>query len=153
MDNSVGGICRQNVITTRPREELTAAARSMRDNHVGYLVVTEFDLSCQKERPVGVLTDRDIVIAVVARETDPRSLRVGDVMTPNPVVVNDDAAIRIGLAEMRRIGVRRIPVVDHRGFLVGILSMDDIVVTLASGLSDVAGSINHELRIERASRP
>ena len=115
METGIRSICRQDVVTTSAREELTSAAHSMRDKHIGYLVVTEFDIGAQKERPVGVLTDRDIVVAVVARETDPRSLRVEDVMTRNPVVVADDATIGRALQQMRWIGVRRIPVVDERG--------------------------------------
>jgi CBS domain-containing protein len=124
----------------------------MRDKHIGYLVVTEFDIGAQRERPVGVLTDRDIVVAVVARETDPRSLRVEDVMTRNPVLIAEDATVGKALHEMRRIGVRRVPVVDDRGYLAGVLSLDDIIEDLASGLGDVAGSIRHEIAVERALR-
>jgi len=102
---------------------------------------------------VGVLTDRDIVVTVVARETDPRSLRVGDVMTRQPVVAAEDDSITTALQEMRRIGVRRLPVVGRRGQLVGVLSLDDVLDGLAAELQNVAGSIRREQQVESALRP
>jgi CBS domain-containing protein len=150
--DKVGSIGRQNAITTHPRADLTSAARSMRENHIGYLIVTELDVASPKERPVGVLTDRDIVISVVAREADPKSLRVEDVMTRNPVVVREDSTLGAAVREMRRIGVRRLPIVDGLGHLVGVLSLDDVLATLASEFSDVAASIQSEIKIERAMR-
>jgi len=151
--SKVGTICRRSVITVRPYEELTAAAHLMRDKHVGYLIVIEPDLPEQKVKPVGVLTDRDIVVTVVARDTDPRSLKVEDVMTRQPVVIAEGDSIGSALTEMRRIGVRRLPVVDFRGHLAGVLSLDDVLDALAAELQDVAGSIRNEQRIEGALRP
>lgn len=150
---NVGKTCRQNVVTVRPFDELTAAARLMRENHIGYLVVVEPDVGDASVKPVGVLTDRDIVVAVVARETDPRSLRVGDVMTRQPVVAAEGDSIATALQEMRRIGVRRLPVVGQRGQLVGVLSLDDVLDGLAADLQSVAGSIRREQQVESALRP
>jgi CBS domain-containing protein len=150
---NVGKTCRQTVVTVRPFDELTAAARLMRENHIGYLVVVEPDPGGTTVKPVGVLTDRDIVVAVVARETDPRSLRVGDVMTRQPVVAAEGDSIATALQEMRRIGVRRLPVVGQRGQLVGVLSLDDVLDGLAADLQSVAGSIRREQQIESALRP
>ncbi|HVW68462.1 MAG TPA: CBS domain-containing protein [Steroidobacteraceae bacterium] len=149
----VGDICARNVVSVREFDELTAAARVMRERHVGYLVVVVPTVSESALKPVGVLTDRDIVVGVIARETDPRSLRVGDLMTRQPVMVDEDQPIGAALREMRRIGVRRIPVVDHSGCLVGVLSLDEIVGALSEELTDVAGSIRSEVRIEKALRP
>ena len=149
----VGDICARNVVSVREFDELTAAARVMRERHVGYLVVVVPTVSESALKPVGVLTDRDIVVGVVARETDPRSLRVGDLMTRQPVMVDEDQPIGAALREMRRIGVRRIPVVDHSGCLVGVLSLDEIVGALSEELTDVAGPIRSEVRIEKALRP
>jgi CBS domain-containing protein len=100
-----------------------------------------------------VLTDRDIVVAVVAREIDPRTLRVGDVMTREPVVAREEDSSATALQEMRRIGVRRLPVVGEHGRLVGVLSLDDVIDELAAELQNVAGSIRNEQRIEGALRP
>ena len=150
---NIGTICQRNVVTVRPFDDLTAAAQLMREKHIGYIVVAQPDLSTNDLRPVGVLTDRDIVIAVVAGQTDPRTLRVEDVMTRDPVTVPLSASLPAALQEMRRIGVRRMPVLGPRSELVGVLSLDDILDTLAGQLQDVAGSIRNERRIETALRP
>jgi CBS domain-containing protein len=80
-------------------------------------------------------------------------LRVEDVMTRQPVVANESDPVATALEAMRRIGVRRLPVVGNRGELVGILSLDDIIDTLAGDLQHVAASIRNEQRIETALRP
>jgi CBS domain-containing protein len=85
---NVSNICSRNPITVRRSDELVKAAQLMREKHVGYLVVVEPDGADGLPHPVGVLTDRDIVITVVALETDPRTVRVGDVMTQPPVTVS-----------------------------------------------------------------
>jgi CBS domain-containing protein len=150
---NVRDICTRDVVTVREFDELTAAAQLMREKHVGYLIVVAPALEDGSFTPVGVLTDRDIVIAVVARETDARTLRVGDLMTRQPVVVNEEDSIGTALHEMRRIGVRRVPVVGRGGALVGVLSLDDILESLSEELLDVAGSIRSEVGIEKALRP
>jgi hypothetical protein len=85
---NVGTICQRLVINVRRADEVVRAAELMRSKHVGYLVVVEAD-KAGALRPVGVLTDRDIVVAVVAREIDPRTLHVGDIMTIDPVTVGE----------------------------------------------------------------
>lgn len=149
----VGDICSRNVITIRESDELTSAAQLMRQKHVGYLVVIEPKLSESTVAPVGVITDRDIVVGVVARETDPRALKVGDVMTRQPVLARDDGTVSAALHHMREIGVRRLPVVDASGRLVGVLSLDAALDALAQELMDVASSIRYELKVEAALRP
>ena len=149
---NVGNICRRHAVTVRPFEELTKAAQLMREKHVGYLVVVEPDAADGLLRPIGVLTDRDIVITVVARETDPRSLRVGEIMTQEPVTVSASESIEKALREMRRMGVRRLPVLDPRGGLLGILSLDDVLDVFAGELQNVVGSIRNEQVIEGTLR-
>jgi CBS domain-containing protein len=143
---NVGTLCQRNVITVGPGDELSAAARLMRERHIGYLVVVEG--SGSGAVPVGVLTDRDIVVTIIARETESSQLKVGDVMTRNPVSVPESASLSTALRQMRSIGVRRIPVVGKRGELTGLLSMDDVLDTLVSELQDVVGAIQNERRIE-----
>jgi CBS domain-containing protein len=103
-------------------------------------------------RPVGVLTDRDIVVSVVAPETDPRALTVADVMTQQPATVRENEPLEQAVREMRRIGVRRLPVVGHRGELVGIISLDDVLNLVAMEIQDIAGTVVNERRIENATR-
>jgi len=151
---NVGDICVRTVVTVQEPDELTKAARLMREQHVGYLVVVGPKVGVESGFvPIGVLTDRDIVVGVVAKDTDPKALRVGDLMTRQPVVVSESASISAALGEMRRIGIRRIPVTDRNGLLVGVLSLDDILGALSADLVDVAGSVRKEVRVEKALRP
>jgi CBS domain-containing protein len=144
----VQDLCRRSAVTVREADELEKAAQLMREHHIGYLVVVRAETS--DGVPIGVLTDRDIVIKVVAKQANAAALRVGDVMTPNPIVANENDPLKKALRAMRQIGVRRLPVVGARGQLVGILSVDDVLDALADELSDVAGSIRKELTIESA---
>jgi len=144
---NIGQLCNRNPIAVRRLDELLKAAQLMREKHIGYLVVVDPDVADQSLRPVGVVTDRDIVVSVVARESDVRALRVGDVMTQQP------APLEKALREMRRIGVRRLPVVGQRGELIGVLSLDDVLEVIAGELQNVAGSIRNERVIEGSLRP
>jgi len=147
---NVGTLCQRNVVTVSPTDELSVAARLMRERHVGCLVVVE--ASGGGARPVGMLTDRDIVGAIIARETESGQLQVGDVMTRNPVSVLESESLSTALRQMRAIGVRRLPVVGRRGELTGLLSLDDVLDTLVSELQDVVGAIQNERRIEGEQR-
>jgi CBS domain-containing protein len=149
----VGDICGRNVVTVREFEELAAAAQLMREHHIGYLVVVEPNVTERAAVPVGVVTDRDIVVGVIAKGADPRSLRVGDVMTREPVLAEADSSVSAALHRMREIGVRRLPVVGSMGQLLGVLSLDDVLDAFAEELMDVARSIRHELKMEGTLRP
>ena len=149
---NTGEICRRRVVTVQRGDDLGIAARLMRENHVGFLVVVESDSQGGASRIVGVLTDRDLVVSVLARDLNARDFRVGDVMTAKPVTARERDSLAFALAEMRRLGVRRLPVVDDTGALTGVISLDDIVAQLARQLDDVAGSIRTEGRVEREMR-
>jgi CBS domain-containing protein len=146
---TVGSICTRRVITVDRGIDIAKAAGVMRDNSIGYLVVTD---RAGDGVPVGVLTDRDIVIKVLAKDVDPHSLTVGDVMTPDPLVAADDDGISQTLRRMRGLGVRRVPVVGARGYVSGVLSIDDVVDHVVGQLADVSGSIRNEQRFERNLR-
>ncbi len=150
---NVGKMCKRNVVTVCEFDELNSAAELMREKHVGYLVVTNQNPAGGMAMPVGVLTDRDIVVSVLAKDANPRELRVGDIMTRQPVVIGEGRSIASALTEMRRIGVRRLPVVGSVGQLVGVLSLDDVFDSLAGELLDVAGSVRNEQLIENSLRP
>ena len=152
MWSNIGKMCRRPVVTVQESDDLVAAAQQMREHHVGYLVVVEPEPTTRHLRPVGVITDRDIVVAVVAKDVEPASLTVGDVMTRDPVVVRDDASLSTALTEMSAIGVRRLPVVDAEGLLVGVISLDDIIEALAAELGNISGSIRHGQRLESTLR-
>ncbi len=146
----VGSLCTHRVITVDRGIDVAAAAGVMRDNHIGYLIVT--DARSGGAAPVGVLTDRDIVVKVLAKDVDPHSLTVGDVMTPEPLTAADDDGLSETLHRMRGMGVRRVPVVGPRGQITGVLSLDDVIDHLVGQLADVSGSIHTEQKFERALR-
>jgi len=102
----VGTLCQRLVFTICQSDEISRAAQIMREKHVGYLVVVEPNPVRGIPRPVGVLTDRDIVVGVVAREVDPKTVRVGDIMTSNPVLALEWESMEAALQKMRRFGVR-----------------------------------------------
>jgi CBS domain-containing protein len=147
---TVGAICTRRVVTVGRDIDIAAAAGVMRDNRIGYLIVT--DVRGGDGRPIGVLTDRDIVVKVLAKDVDPHALAVGDVMTPDPLVAADDDGISETLRRMRGLGVRRVPVVGARGQVSGVLSIDDVVDHIVGQLADVSGSIRNEQRFERILR-
>ncbi len=149
----IGRLCQRKVISIEPDQDITTAARLMREEHVGCLIVTESGGDAGPRRVVGVLTDRDIVVSVVAREVEPRSLKVGDVMTRNPLLVAEDGSLDATLSFMRDAGVRRVPVVGQHGELVGVLALDDVLERMAQQLTNIAGSIRSEQRTERLMRP
>lgn len=149
---NAGTICQRLVFTVRPADDVVLAARLMREKHLGYLVVVEQDAGGLL-RAVGVLTDRDIVVSVVARDIHPASLRVGDVMTSNPVTVLNTESVEEALQKMGRAGIRRAPVVDQADQLMGVLSLDDLPKVSAGDTQSVIAAIRNERQIEGMLRP
>jgi CBS domain-containing protein len=148
---AVSLICNHNVATIAANEGVVDAAVRMREEHVGTLLVVERRGSIHV--PVGILTDRDIVVGVVAKRVSPDNLTVGDAMTREVLTVREDDSVEFALREMRRRGVRRAPVVGKRGELVGIVSLDDVVQHLAMQLGRLADAIRVEQDAETRARP
>ena len=143
----VGDLCRCRAVTIGPEADLVDAARLMRECHVGFLVVSE------GAAPLGVITDRDIVLEAVAGDVDPHQVTVGDAMTGEPVTLTADTSLEEALETLRLAGIRRAPVVDDGGRIVGVLSIDDVLDHIALQLDAVAGSLRHEQAVERIIRP
>jgi CBS domain-containing protein len=148
---NVGSICSRRVITASPQLDIQAAAELMRQEHVGLLVIVPEEPPGPRP-PLGVLTDRDIVVAVVAKRADPAALKVGDVMSMQPVVAGEGDAIDLALRTMRRAGVRRLPVVNGRGEVVGVLSLDDLLEFVAREMGNLSGAVLNGRHIEGATR-
>ncbi len=100
--------------------------------------------------PVGTLTDRELVLRVGAAENGGQALSVGDIMTPEPGVVLENEDINSAVEKMREAGMRRLPVVDDRGALVGLLSLDDAITVLSEGLNDMSLLLQRESQKEAA---
>ncbi len=144
-------LCTRQVVCARKQTSLGDAARMMRERHVGSLVIVE-DTE-HGHAPLGLLTDRDIAVAVIAREVDPNFVTVADVMSADLVCVRGEASTLDALGLMRAHGVRRILVTDARGILVGILALDDVLQVIAEALSEISRVIASESAREARSRP
>ena len=147
---AIGEICNREVVFARQNESVRSAALLMREHHVGSLVVV--DESGGKRIPAGILTDRDIAVGVVALGLDPEATPVGAVMSPEVVVEREDAGVAETVALMRQKGLRRLPVVDRAGSLVGLVSADDLLELLAEELTALASMVAREQRRETEQR-
>jgi CBS domain-containing protein len=149
--SAVNLICNPNVATVAATEDIANAAALMRAQHVGDLVVVESRGNARV--PVGILTDRDIVVGVIAERIAPDAVTVRDTMTRNPLTVREDASLEFALREMRRYGVRRAPVVRPNGDLIGVITIDDVIQHLAVQMSRLADLIRVEQDAELRARP
>lgn len=138
-------ICTKPAITVSPDTTVQEAAHRMRTRKVGALVV----VSATGE-PTGVLTDRDITVDVVATGRDPATVRVGELVRRKVAVIREDLGVLDATRLLSRRGVRRLPVVDRAGKLVGILSLDDLLILIGSELGHVASTLASELGRPRA---
>lgn len=147
---TTGEICTRSVTIAFRLTPLDGAAQLMRENHVGCLVVV--DETGGKRVVVGMLTDRDIVTAVVAADLAPSALRVEDVMTTDLVTTREDDSLIDLMRTMRRKGVRRMPVVGQQDELLGIVTLDDVLAILAEELNLLVAAIDSEGKRERVMR-
>jgi CBS domain-containing protein len=149
---TAGEFCNRQVVIARRDESLVEAARRIRDFHVGTLIVV--DEQDGRRIPVGVLTDRDLVVSVLTGDgRDVDALVVGDVMTTDLVTSREDESLLDALKKMRSFGVRRLPVVNDKGGLEGILTFDDLIDLIAEELSDLTNLVSREQKRERQTRP
>ena len=135
------------VATITADKTICDCARQMRLEHVGSLVVVNDD-----QTPLGMITDRDIAIEVVARNLDPMKLTVRDVMTTPVVTAGPSESMVVALARMREFGVRRLPIVDEEGKLVGVISNSNLVEELSSLLDSLVRNIHSSKTREVALR-
>ena len=136
---SVGRICVRDVDFADAQETVWQAAERMRQRAVGTLVILN-----DVREPVGMLTDRDLTERVLAERRDPIATRVRDVMTRKPSTVAEDASIGSALGLMRSGRFRRLPVVDRDGKLVGLLSLDDILMLVAEEFQEIGQLLENE---------
>jgi CBS domain-containing protein len=148
---TVGDICNRDVVVAPKGEMVVDAARRMRTSHVGDLVVVEERDG--RRVPIGIVTDRDIVIAAVAGDPDHINyLLLSDVMTSDLVTAAEQESIESALKKMHEHGIRRLPIVDGTGTLVGILTLDDILRYLTGQQSELVALVASEQQRERLYR-
>ena len=148
----IGDVCVRDVAIGSKDMTVQDAAQLMRRLHVGDVVLAEEGPKGRRV-PIGIVTDRDIVVSVVATALDPAVYTLGDVVTEKLVTAQEDEGIFEALQRMRIHAVRRMPVVDREGGLVGIISVDDVIHLLSEEMSELAKLISREqLREAHAKR-
>lgn len=132
----ISEFCNREVVFATRKTSIPEAAQLMRQYHVGDLVVV--DEAEGRRVPVGIVTDRDIVIEIIAKSLDLEEFTVGDIMGPQLVSVQADEGVFETIRLMRTKGIRRIPVINREGGLEGIVSADDILDLLAEEMAELA---------------
>ena len=146
-----GEYCNRNVSIIGRGDSIIKAAKLMREHHVGDLLVVE---SRNGERaPIGIITDRDIVVEVIAEEADMEAITIEDVMSYKLIIAHENDDLMSTIKRMRMNAIRRIPIVNQAGGLVGILSIDDILDVITEQLMDIDQIIVNEQDKEREIRP
>ena len=148
---TIGAICSREVVFVRRGQSVRVAAELMRQHHVGALVVVD-ERDDGPRIPAGVVTDRDIAVAVVAKGLDADGVRAEELMSGEVATARETEGVSACIARMRARGVRRMPVVDARGALVGIVTADDLLELLAEELSGLAHTVANEQRREARVR-
>ncbi len=136
---SVGRICQRHVDLAGPEESVLTAAERMRQHTVGCLIVAD-----REQFPLGILTDRDLVMRVVAAQRDAAGTTVGEVMTRFPELAHEDMPIEAALELMRRRAFRRLPVIDQDGRVSGVVTLDDILMLLTEELTQIGDILRRE---------
>lgn len=144
-------LARREVETASVESTLAACAQKMRRTHVGCLVVAEPAGALLK--PLGMLTDRDIVVEAVAPGLDPGTLTAGDVMSRPVAMVTLDEDLLDALSTMRERGVRRLVVTDTDGMLAGLVSVQDVLTALSQQMEALVGVLNAQQAKEATTRP
>lgn len=146
----VARLCTHDVVTVTADTLLQHVAERMRAQHVGDVVVLDADGS---SRPVGILTDRDLVLAVMALDLDPQTFIVSDILGGDLLCLEECEEIDEALRQMRQRGVRRVPVVDGHGLLRGLLSLDHVIDYVAGLVEQVAALVQAQRHHESQQRP
>lgn len=146
----IGEFCNRDVVVMNGDESVKQAAELMRTHHVGDIVLIE-ELEGNRV-PVGIVTDRDLVVEVMAPGVDPDELAVQDIVTRSVLVAREDDSLIDSLELMKEKGVRRLPVVDSDHMLIGIITIDDITELLANMMHKVVGVVDRQQIVEKQQR-
>ncbi|MCR4331182.1 MAG: CBS domain-containing protein [Sulfuricaulis sp.] len=147
---TIGKVCNREVVIVHAQASIPEAARLMREYHVGDLVVIKEKTG--KRVPVGIITDRDIVLEVIAEGVSMDDVNVGDIMSDNLVTAREGDGLLDTIKVMRAKGIRRLPVVNGDNELVGILSVDDLIDLFSEQIVDLARLIAREQGREKTVR-
>jgi CBS domain-containing protein len=140
---SLEKLIQEPVRTVPPTAACALAAQIMRDDQIGALVVAEDGV------PLGIVTDRDLVLRVMAEGLDPTRVEVRNVMSRHPAFLSEQRSIDEAISTMREMGIRRLPVVDRHGRVKGMLSMDDVLMLMGRQLALLGEAIRNELSAQK----
>ncbi len=135
----IGEMSIKPVVTIAPDASIQEAARLMRTKKVGALVVVN------SRKPIGILTDRDITVDVVAAGNDPTKTLVNTVMHRNPRVLREDQGLFDAVKTFSSAGVRRLPIVNGAGTVKGIIALDDVLMLLGNEMAHVSTALSRSL--------
>jgi CBS domain-containing protein len=160
---------KEELVTATAEASVRELARLMRDQMVGCVLIEGQDKPgvIMTERgprrqagnpepngePIGIVTDRDLAVKILAEDRDPDGLTAGDVMTESPVTVGEDDNVFTLCAQMRQHDVRRVPVVDDDGKMTGIISLDDIIVRLEDEIDKIEQISNDMAAVIESESP
>ena len=143
--------CNLNVICCEPDAPVAEVAGLMRRHHVGDVVVVDRQQEGQRI-PLGIVTDRDILVETVSLDIEARLFTASDLMSAPVTTVQEDASLAEALAVMRGKRIRRLPVVNRAGGLFGMVTSDDLLNLLSAELSMLSGLIVEQTINERRLR-
>ena len=146
----IGEICNRNTVIASRNTGILELAQLMREHHVGSIIITEQQNDCNI--PVGIITDRDLVIELLSKDIDTKSVSAGDLMSAELATVRESSHVYDTLKLMRGKGIRRVPVVNDENVLVGILSVDDLLDVVISELDDIVNIVAIEQKREKQLR-
>ncbi|HLE25282.1 MAG TPA: CBS domain-containing protein [Thermodesulfobacteriota bacterium] len=136
---SLGNLCRREVVVVNQGTPIKEAVKFMEEKNIGSVIVVG------NGKPLGIATDRDILLRVVNKGLDPEKSPVDDVMTKEIVTLKEEMGLFEALEQVKGKGIRRFPIVDARGNLKGIMTLDDIIYLLGKEMADVASIIESPL--------
>jgi CBS domain-containing protein len=147
---TTGKFCTRDTIVAQKDASIVEVAKLMRERHVGDIVIVSDEGG--ENVPVGIVTDRDLVVEIIAQELSPDDVAIGDIMSYELVTAREDDSLWDTIQQMRIKGVRRMPVVNARGGLAGIVTLDDVLELLADELSALGKTVGREQQRERGHR-
>ena len=146
----IGELCNREVVIASKDTKVIELASLMREHHVGDIVITKNEAGANK--PIGIVTDRDLVVEIIAKEVPLSACNAGDIMSDELVTLSESEGMWEAIDLMRDKGIRRLPVVSESGALVGIVCVDDLHAYLTERMQSVVSLINREQRREEHKR-
>jgi len=147
---SINALCSRDFVAVGRDDTVFKATELMRQNHIGDVLVVE--KVQEVVLPVGIVTDRDVVIEIVAPGLDPHVITVGDIMLPAIFTIKEDADVFDAIRLMADKGVRRLPVVKKDGGITGIITLDDLLLLMAREFCNLAKLLTREQQNEADKR-